>query len=191
MLCKDLSARMPAAIVGNDNSSKNLMRPAFVSHDADDRLRHDAQPLQWLDRRKSRPSPHPDRHGSVPAPGTVPAPAGSLPAPATAAPATTAPLLASCSNPGSTPFPALSDPLEPTPNLPLPRFDPPTRINPYLHGFTSGSVDLYLIPLSTPHTPAFEPCYLRELPFFRHRVPPVADFAGQFQRPTPPYLFRA
>ena len=50
MLCKDMSARIPDAMVGNDSSSKNLMRPAFVSHDSHARLRHDAQPLQWLDR---------------------------------------------------------------------------------------------------------------------------------------------
>ena len=59
MLCKDLSARIPAAMVGNDSSSKNLMRPAFVSHDADARLRHDAQPLQWLDRTTTA-QPHAD-----------------------------------------------------------------------------------------------------------------------------------
>ena len=64
MLCKDMSARIPAAMVGNDSSSKNLMRPAFVSHDANARLRHDAQPLQWLDRTTAKQPPGDAPEGS-------------------------------------------------------------------------------------------------------------------------------
>ena len=63
-LCRDLAIRIPAAMIGNDSSSKNLMRPAFVSHDADARLRHDAEPLQWQDPAKAAQPPADAPEGS-------------------------------------------------------------------------------------------------------------------------------
>ena len=67
-LCRDLAIRIPAAMIGNDSSSKNLMRPAFVSHDSAARLRHDAEPLQWLDPAKAAQLPGDTPEGS---PGTA------------------------------------------------------------------------------------------------------------------------
>ena len=48
-LARDLAINLPGIEVANDTSSKNLMRPAFVSADSTARLRENATPFRWMD----------------------------------------------------------------------------------------------------------------------------------------------
>ena len=48
-LIEDLGNKLPSAKHSSDPSSKNLMRPAFISADSDARIYPDAIPLRWQD----------------------------------------------------------------------------------------------------------------------------------------------
>ena len=57
-LASDLAINLPGIEIANDTSSKNLMRPAFVSADSTARLREDATPFRWMN--QPQPEAPPD-----------------------------------------------------------------------------------------------------------------------------------
>ena len=58
MLARDLAINLPGIEIANDTSTKNLMRPAFVSADSTARLRKDATPFRWMN--QPQPEAPPD-----------------------------------------------------------------------------------------------------------------------------------